>query len=92
MLNNKYYKKLDGVAIKFSLGPCLANIFMCSFECRRLQDCPNAFKPVFYKCYVDDIFVLYSPNHADKFKKYLPSKHLNINSSIKKKKMVVYLF
>ena len=31
------------------LGPGLANIFMCSFECAWLQDCPNGFKPVFYR-------------------------------------------
>ena len=31
MFNNKYYKQVDGVAMGSSLGPVLANIFMCSF-------------------------------------------------------------
>ena len=69
------------------LGPALANIFMCSFESKWLRDCLNDFKPVFYRRYVDDIFVLFSsPNHADKLKEYLTSKHPKTNFSIEKKK------
>ena len=60
---------------------------MCSFESKWLQDCPNDFKPVSYRRYVDDIFALFSSHdHVDKFKKYLPSKHHNINFSIEKEK------
>ena len=60
---------------------------MCSFESKWLQDCPNDFKPVFYRCYVDDIFALFSsPDHADKFKEDLSSKHPNINFSMEKEK------
>ena len=67
------------------LGPALANIFMCSFESKWLRDCPNDFKPVFYRPYIDDIFVLCSsPDHADKFREYLSSKHPNIKLSIEK--------
>ena len=41
--------------------------------------------PVFYRRYIDDIFVLFSsPHHADKFREYLSSKHPNINFSIEK--------
>ena len=69
------------------LGPALANIFICSFESIWLRDCPNDFKPVFYRRYVDDIFALFSsPDHADKFKEYLSSKHSNINFSVEKEK------
>ena len=69
MLNNKYYKQVDCAAMGSPLGLALANIFMCSFESKWLRDCPNDFKPVFYRRYVDEIFVLFSsPDHADKFK------------------------
>ena len=75
------------------MGSALHNIFMSSFESiylitfKWLPHCPNDFKSVFYKCYVDDIFGLFSsPNHADKFKEYLTSKHPNINFSTEKEK------
>ena len=77
--NNKYYKQVDGVAMESRLGPALANIFMCSFESIWLRDCPNDFKPVFYRRYVDDIFALFSsPDHADETK----GSYLNIPTSI----------
>ena len=69
MFNNKYYKQVDDVAMESPLGPASANIFMCSFESKWLRDCPNDFKPVFYRCYINDIFVLFSsPDHADDFR------------------------
>ena len=62
------------------LGKALAFISMCSFESKWLQDCSNDFKPLFHRCYVDEIFALFSsPDHADKFKEYLSSKHSNIS-------------
>ena len=69
------------------LSPALANILMCSFESRWLRGCPNDFRPVFCKCYVDDISVLFSsPDHADNFKEYLSSKHPNTNFFVVKEK------
>ena len=85
MFNSKYCKQVDGVAMGSPLVPALSNIFMCSFESKWLRDCFNDFKPVFYSCYIDDIFVLfYSPDHADKFREYLSFKHPNIKFSIQK--------
>ena len=83
MFSNKYYEQVHGVAIGSLLGPALANIFMGCFESKWLRDCPNDFKPVFYRHYIDDIFVLFSsPDHADKFWEYLSSKHPNIKFSL----------
>ena len=40
---------------------------------------------MFYRRYINDIFVLFSsPDHADKFREYLSSKHPNIKFSIEK--------
>ena len=75
------------------LNPALANIFRCSFESRWLRDSPNDLKPVFYRRYADDIFaVVSSPDHADKFKDYLSSKHCNIIFYIEKQKDGVFTF
>ena len=93
MFNNKYYKQVNGVAMGSPLSPALANIFMCSFESKWFRDYPNGFNPVFYRRYVDDIFALFSsPDHADKFKEYLSSKHPNINFSTEKEKDGCLLF
>ena len=85
MFNSKYYKQVDSAAMESPLGLALANIFICSFESKWLRDCPNDLRPMFFRCYIDEIFVLFScPDHADKFRLYFSSKHPNINVSIEK--------
>ena len=92
MFSHKYYKPVDGVAMEFPLGVALGNILMCSFESKWLWECPNDFKPVFYRRYLCGIFALLSsPDHAVKFKEYLSSKHLKINCSIEKGKKMGFL-
>ena len=67
------------------LGPSLANAFLCFHEQIWLNDCPEDFKPVYYRRYVDDIFALFcSPNHLEKFTNYLNSKHENIKFTYQK--------
>ena len=85
IFNIEYYKQVDGVAMGSPLGPTLAHIFMGSFESKWLQDCSNDFKPVLYRRYINDMFVLFSsPDHADRFREYLSSKHPNIKFSVEK--------
>ena len=58
---------------------------MCKNENKWLKDCPHSLKPVFYRRYVDDIFVLFSSlDQAEKFKKYLSSKYPSIKFSLEK--------
>ena len=48
---------------------------------------PEKFKPVFYKRYVDDIFVLFKrPEHVKPFVDYMNSKHKSINFSFETEK------
>ena len=54
-----FYTQVDGVAMGSPLGPSLANAFLCHHETKWLNYCPNKFKPVLYKRYVDGIFVLF---------------------------------
>ena len=68
-----------------ALGPTLANAFLCFHEQIWLNECPDEFKPVYYRRYVDDIFVLFrSPDHLEKFRNYLNSKQRNIRFTCEK--------
>ena len=80
-----FINKLIGVAMGSPLGPSLASTFLAHYEQIWLNDCPNEFKPVYYKRYVDDIFVLFrSPHHLEKFNEYLNTKHANIKFTSEK--------
>ena len=62
------------------LGPTFANIFMFAHEEQWMVDCPVSFKPLFYRRYVDDTFVLFRDlSHANLFLNYINSKHDRIN-------------
>ena len=41
------------------LRPTFANIFRCFHEMNWLNDCPSVFKPIFYKRYIDDTYLLF---------------------------------
>ena len=61
------------------LGPLFANIFLSFHERTWLADCPHTFKPMFYRRYVDDCFLIFqSIEQVIPFLDYLNSKHPNI--------------
>ena len=61
------------------LGPLFANIFLSFHERTWLADCPHTFKPMFYRRYVDDCFLIFqSKEQVTPFLDYLNSKHPNI--------------
>ena len=69
------------------LGPSLANAFLCHHETKWLNDCPAKFKPVLFKRYVDEIFVLLKrPEHVKTSVDDMNSKHKNINFSFETEK------
>ena len=68
IFNDKFYVQQEGVGMGLPLGPTFANIFMCFHESKWLNDCPPDFRPILYKRYVDDYFVLFRcRSHADNF-------------------------
>ena len=82
-----FYTQADSVAMGSPLGPSLANAFLCHHEKKWLNECLKKFKPVFYKRYVHDIFVLFKrPEHVKPFVDYMNSKHKNINFSFEMEK------
>ena len=85
--NEIFYKQIDGVAMGSPLGPTDANAFFCFYEKMWLKQCPDKFKPVYYRRHVDDIFVLFNlRDHLIKFRDYLNKYHPNMKFSFEKKK------
>ena len=76
IFDGKCYKQNGGVAMGSPLGPTLANLFLCYFEEQWMSDCPNDYKPLSYRRYVDDTVLLFSSElHVTKFLNYMNSKH-----------------
>ena len=73
------YKQIERLGMGLPLGPTFANIFMSFNEQQWLADCPNSFKPVLYRRYEDDTFLLFNDKaHSSLFLNYVNSKHPNI--------------
>ena len=85
-----YYNQIDGVAMGSPFGPILANLFLCHHATKWLKNFPEGFKPIFYKRYVYDIFVLFEkPEQVLPFN-HLIKKHKNINFPFLFSKLSVY--
>ena len=80
MFSNTFYNQIDGVAMGSPCGPALVNIIICSFENKQFKNCSHGLISVFYKRYVDDMFVLLSFfNHAEKVQRVFILKHSHKN-------------
>ena len=61
------------------LGPTLASAFSCHYKKLWLDNCPQNFRPVVYRRYVDNIFVLFkSKDHLLSFTRYMNTIHKNL--------------
>ena len=70
------------------LGPTMENVFLSFYEVKWLKQCPKEFEPVFYRRYVDDIFVLFgSAEHLSKFRNYFDTCHRNMSFYVEQEKM-----
>ena len=79
LFDQQFYKQHDGVAMGSPIGPTLSNVFLCYHEKIWLQNCLSEFKPVIYRRYVDDTFLLFrSKHHIEKFRNHLNRQHKNI--------------
>ena len=80
IFNGELYRQRDGLGMGLPLAPTFANIFMNHHEQIHLQNCPNEFRPVFYKRYVDDTFVIFRhKDHAKLFLNYINDHHSSIS-------------
>ena len=82
LFGQKYYSQIDGVGMGSPLGPTWAH-----HEATWLKNCPKAFKLVYYKRYVDDIFVLFEkPEQVLRFVNYMSKRHKNSKFSFETEK------
>ena len=80
--NEVLCKQIDEITIESPLGPTLANAFFITLWKVWLERCPQEIKPLFYRRYVDDVFVLFeSRDKLIKFREYFNGCHLNISFS-----------
>ena len=80
VFDGKLYSQKDGVSMGSPLGPSLANAFLVYHEKNWLDDCPENIKPLVYRRYVDDIFILCRDvEHHKQFLDYMNTKHVNMN-------------
>ena len=83
IFNNILYKQIDGVAMWSPLGPSLANAFLTHHEQDWLDSSPLEYRLLYYRRYVDDIFVLFkSSDHLKRFQSYLNSCHVSMTFTI----------
>ena len=80
IFNERHYIQHEGFAMGSPLSATMANIFLCHHETKWLDECPTHFKPLLYKRYVDDTFLIFKERqHIESFFNYLNGKHPNIN-------------
>ena len=76
LFNEKLYRQVDGVGMGLPQGPIYGNGILAHHEDQWLDKCPLSFKPVMYKRYVDDSFILFRQrSHAALFLDYLNKQH-----------------
>ena len=86
LFNRILYKQIDGLSMGNRIAPSLANIFLCHFETILFKNCPNSFKPIFYRRYLDDTFViLEEESQVTGFLNYINSLHDNIQFTVERK-------
>ena len=79
VFDDKLYQQIDGVSMGSPLGPILANAFLAFHEQKWIDNCPADIKPIVYRRYVDDVFILCrDKEHHMKFLNYMNTMHRNI--------------
>ena len=52
LFNESLYKQTDGLAMGNPLALAMANIFLCNLEQQIFDNCPQIFRPSFYRRYL----------------------------------------
>ena len=80
------YSRRDGILSGFRnpLDGWISWIFLCYHEEDWINNCPPEFKPIFYRRYLDDIFVLFNnPSQIQPFLQYLNKQQFRMKFTLK---------
>ena len=78
LVNNRLIKQIDGCPMGGPISVVFADIYMCKME----DDVVAPLKPIFYKRYVDDTYVIRKKNTTDELFEKLNTYHDNIKLTI----------
>ena len=85
LFNGKLRKQIDGLAMGNPISATFANIFMSHHEKQWLENCPQQFKPLIYRRYVDDTFMIFErEEQINQFYEYLNKQHQKISFTMEK--------
>ena len=84
LFSGKFYNQINGVVMGSPLAPVLANIFICFYQTKWLNEY-NLNKTKFYLRYVDDILAAFEKEQdLLNFLNFLNNKHPNIKFTLEK--------
>ena len=73
------------IAMGNPISATFANIFMSHHEKQWLENCPREFKPIIYRRYVDDTFMIFErEEQINLFYEYLNKQHQKIRFTMEK--------
>ena len=76
-----------------SLGSSLAKAYLAYHGRNWLDSCPLEYRSLYYRWYIDDVFVLFkSSDHLKRFQIYLNSCHFNMSITIETEQNSKILF
>ena len=76
LFEDRLYKQIDDAPMRGFISPSLADFCLSYYEEKWLNDCPRQLKPVLYRRYVDDCFLLFnSGSDVAPILQYLNSQH-----------------
>ena len=82
--DNQFYLQIHGTAMGTTFAPNYSGVFLGNFVNTALCNAPNNLQPIIWKCFIDDIFMVWTHGEAalQNFHTYLNNLHPTIKPDI----------